>query len=129
MLVKERLPEFVFDCQIKTLKDLPSNEMILDVGPNTINKFSEIIDSAGTVVWNGPLGVFEIDDFSHGTKAVGKAIEKSNAFSIAGGGDTIAAINKFSITNIDYISTAGGAFLEFLAGKTLPAVEVLERRV
>ncbi len=115
-------------CQVKDLNGLADNEMILDVGPNTIMKFEEIIKRAGTVVWNGPLGVFEIDEFSKGTKALGQAIENSNAFSIAGGGDTIAAINKFSLRNIDYISTAGGAFLEFLEGRKLPAFEVLYGR-
>lgn len=103
-----------------------ADDMILDIGPRTAAKFAGVIANAGTVVWNGPLGVFEIEQFSGGTRTLASAIAHSPAFSIAGGGDTLAAIAKFNIANqIDYISTGGGAFLEFLEGKTLPAVAVL----
>ena len=103
--------------------------MILDLGPTSVAALKTIIGGAGTIVWNGPVGVFEFDAFAAGTRALAEAIAASSAFSIAGGGDTIAAINKFGIANqISYISTAGGAFLEFLEGKTLPAVAVLEQR-
>jgi phosphoglycerate kinase len=104
-------------------------EMILDIGPKSARALAEILAGAGTIVWNGPVGVFEIDQFAKGTEAIAQAIAGSKAFSIAGGGDTIAAINKFGIADrIGYISTAGGAFLEFLEGKTLPAVAALEAR-
>ncbi len=103
--------------------------MILDIGPKTAAKFANIIAHAGTIVWNGPLGVFEYDQFGGGTKMLAAAIAHSPAFTIAGGGDTLAAIAKYHIENqIGYISTGGGAFLEFLEGKTLPAVEILEQR-
>ena len=103
--------------------------MILDIGPTTVAALRTIIANAGTIVWNGPIGVFEFDAFAAGTKAIAEAIADSEAFSIAGGGDTIAAINKFNVARrISYISTAGGAFLEFLEGKTLPAVAILEMR-
>ena len=103
--------------------------MILDIGPQTILALRSLIARAGTIVWNGPLGVFEFDDFAAGTRELARAIAESPAFSIAGGGDTIAAINKFGVADrIGYISTAGGAFLEFLEGKTLPAVAILEQR-
>jgi phosphoglycerate kinase len=106
-----------------------SDEMILDIGPKSARALAEILAGAGTIVWNGPVGVFEIDQFAKGTEAIAQAIAGSKAFSIAGGGDTIAAINKFGIADrIGYISTAGGAFLEFLEGKTLPAVAALEAR-
>jgi phosphoglycerate kinase len=106
-----------------------ADDMILDIGPRTAHRYATLIGSAGTVVWNGPVGVFEFDAFANGTRAVAEAIAASNAFSIAGGGDTLAAIAKFGVTDrIGYISTGGGAFLEFLEGKTLPAVEVLEQR-
>lgn len=106
-----------------------ADDMIMDVGPDTAHAFAEILRSAGTIVWNGPLGVFEFDQFANGTRVLAEAIAASPAFSIAGGGDTIAAISKFDIADrISYISTGGGAFLEFLEGKTLPAVEVLEQR-
>ncbi len=105
------------------------DDMIMDVGPETANAFAEILDQAQTIVWNGPLGVFEFDQFAEGTKILAKAIADSTAYSIAGGGDTIAAIVKFNVADrISYISTGGGAFLEFLEGKTLPAVEILEQR-
>jgi len=106
-----------------------ADEMILDIGPRTAARFAERLKRAGTIVWNGPLGMFEIDAFAKGTQAIGRAIAESDAFSIAGGGDTVAAIHKFGLEDkIDYISTAGGAFLEFLEGKKLPAVAALEER-
>ena len=114
---------------LKAIENLQPDDMILDIGPSTVAVLKTIIAKAGTIVWNGPVGVFEFDAFAGGTKALAEAIAASSAFSIAGGGDTIAAINKFGVTDrISYISTAGGAFLEFLEGKTLPAVAVLEAR-
>jgi phosphoglycerate kinase len=113
----------------KAVADIAADDMILDIGPATAARFAEILKSAGTIVWNGPLGVFEFDQFAGGTKALAEAIAESTAFSIAGGGDTLAAIAKYHIADrISYISTGGGAFLEFLEGKTLPAIEVLEQR-
>ncbi|MBM3367707.1 MAG: phosphoglycerate kinase [Betaproteobacteria bacterium] len=106
-----------------------ADDMILDIGPKSAAALAKILAEAGTIVWNGPVGVFEVDRFARGTQAIARAIADSQAFSIAGGGDTIAAINKFGIGgDIDYISTAGGAFLEFLEGKALPAVAALEAR-
>ncbi len=103
--------------------------MIFDVGPETARQYAEILRNAGTIVWNGPVGVFEFAQFAEGTKVVGQAIADSKAFSIAGGGDTLAAVDQFGLTdNISYISTGGGAFLEFLEGKVLPAVDMLEKR-
>jgi len=103
--------------------------MIFDVGPETARQYAEILKNAGTIVWNGPVGVFEFAQFADGTRVVGQAIADSGAFSIAGGGDTLAAVDQFGLTdNISYISTGGGAFLEFLEGKVLPAVDVLKRR-
>jgi phosphoglycerate kinase len=114
---------------VKTTAEVDADEMILDVGPRTADRYSRSIASAGTIVWNGPLGVFERPEFAAGTKAVAEAVAASAAFSIAGGGDTLAAIEQFGISDrIGYISTGGGAFLEFLEGKELPAVAVLERR-
>ena len=105
------------------------DDLILDVGAKTARTFAELIAKAGTIVWNGPVGVFEYDQFAGGTKAIAEAIAASKAFSIAGGGDTLAAVAKYRIADkVSYISTGGGAFLEFLEGKTLPAVEVLEQR-
>jgi phosphoglycerate kinase len=105
------------------------HEMILDVGPQTAVTYSELLAQAGTIVWNGPVGVFEFPGFSQGTKALAEAIAASKAFSLAGGGDTLAAIDQFQVAdNISYISTGGGAFLEFVEGKTLPAVAILEKR-
>ena len=105
------------------------DELILDIGPDTIAQFAEIIAKAGTVIWNGPVGVFEFDAFGDGTRSLAEAIASSAAFSVAGGGDTLAAIDKYGVADrISYISTGGGAFLEFVEGKTLPAVEVLTRR-
>tara|TARA_R110000787_G_scaffold123580_4_gene234595 strand:- start:2247 stop:3434 length:1188 start_codon:yes stop_codon:yes gene_type:complete len=114
---------------VKAAKDVAAEDLILDVGPATAKTLAAIMHKAGTIVWNGPLGVFEFDAFSHGTKVLSEAIAASNAMSIAGGGDTVAAISKFEISkDVGYISTAGGAFLEFLEGKTLPAIEALEQR-
>jgi len=114
---------------IKAPKDVQADEMILDIGPRTAAALGERLKAAGTIVWNGPVGMFEVDAFAKGTHAIGRAIAESPAFSIAGGGETVAAIHKFGLEGgIDYISTAGGAFLEFLEGKTLPAVAALEAR-
>ena len=105
------------------------DDMIFDIGAKSANEIAEIIKNAGTVVWNGPVGVFEFDQFGEGTKTIAMAIANTKAFTLAGGGDTIAAIQKYGIEDkVDYISTAGGAFLEFLEGKTLPAVEILQQR-
>jgi phosphoglycerate kinase len=113
----------------KSANQVAADEMILDVGPQTAQAFAALLKVAGTIVWNGPVGVFENDAFARGTETLARAIAESKAFSIAGGGDTVAAINKFGIADrIGYISTAGGAFLEFLEGKTLPAVAALEAR-
>jgi phosphoglycerate kinase len=114
---------------VKNVADVQDDDMILDIGPKTAAKLAEGIRTAGTIVWNGPVGVFEFDQFGEGTKTLAMAIANSQAFSIAGGGDTLAAIAKYDIADrIGYISTGGGAFLEFLEGKTLPAVEILEQR-
>ena len=114
---------------LKAVENVGTDDMILDIGPQTVLALRLLIARAGTIVWNGPVGVFEFDPFAGGTKALAQAIAESPAFSIAGGGDTIAAINKFGVADrIGYISTAGGAFLEFLEGKTLPAVAILEQR-
>ena len=114
---------------LKTVDEVGDDDMILDIGPQSAQKLADVISRAGTVVWNGPVGVFEFDQFGKGTETVARAIAASPAFSLAGGGDTLAAIAKYDIgSKIDYISTAGGAFLEFLEGKTLPAVAILEER-
>ena len=114
---------------LKSVDGIADGEMVLDFGPETMTEIENIIRSAGTVVWNGPVGVFEFPSFEGGTRAMAQAIAASTAFSIAGGGDTIAAVTKFGVADkIDYISTAGGAFLEFLEGKTLPALDILEKR-
>ena len=114
---------------IKSVADVAADEMILDIGPETADALATILQGAGTIVWNGPVGVFEIDAFAHGTETIARAIASSPAYSLAGGGDTLAAIAKYGIAgDIDYISTGGGAFLEMLEGKTLPALEILERR-
>jgi phosphoglycerate kinase len=114
---------------IKRVADVADDDMIFDIGPETARAYAAIIAAAGTVVWNGPVGVFEFDAFAAGTEAVGRAIAASRAFSIAGGGETLAAIAKYGLEqDISYISTGGGAFLEFLEGKTLPAVAILAER-
>ena len=114
---------------IKPVSDVAEDDMIFDIGPETAARFAGMMSEAGTVVWNGPVGVFEFDQFGEGTRILGEAIASSDAFSIAGGGDTLAAVDKYNIAeHISYISTGGGAFLEFLEGKTLPAVAMLERR-
>ena len=113
----------------KPVSDVAEDDMILDIGPHTAERFAQMMHDAGTVVWNGPVGVFEFDQFGQGTRVLGEAIAQSRAFSIAGGGDTLAAVDKYNIAQkISYISTGGGAFLEFLEGKTLPAVAMLEQR-
>ena len=124
-------PAFAADAPatIKRIDEVGADDMILDIGPQTAQAYAALIAKAGTVVWNGPVGVFEFDAFGHGTEAVARAIAASPAFSIAGGGDTLAAVDKYGIEDdVSYISTGGGAFLEFLEGKTLPAVAALEAR-
>jgi phosphoglycerate kinase len=114
---------------VKAVDAVSRDEMILDIGPQTARAYAQELKTAGTIVWNGPVGVFEKDEFAKGTETLARAIADARGFSIAGGGDTVAAINKFGIADgIDYISTAGGAFLEFLEGKKLPAVAALEAR-
>ena len=114
---------------LKNVSDVNDDEMIFDIGPDSAEKLAQIIKNAGTIVWNGPVGVFEFDQFGKGTEVIAKAIADSSAFSIAGGGDTLAAVDKYGIKDkVSYISTGGGAFLEFLEGKKLPAVEILEQR-
>jgi phosphoglycerate kinase len=114
---------------VRSIDAVRADEMILDIGPHTSARYADILNSAGTIVWNGPVGVFEIDQFGAGTECVARAVADSPAFSIAGGGDTLAALEKYDVTGgISYISTGGGAFLEFLEGKTLPAIAVLEQR-
>ncbi|MDX1442511.1 MAG: phosphoglycerate kinase [Gammaproteobacteria bacterium] len=117
------------EADVKPVDKVGDSEMILDIGPDTGEVFAEILKKAGTIVWNGPVGVFEFDQFGEGTKALAHAIAESSAFSIAGGGDTLAAVDKYGVADhISYISTGGGAFLEFLEGKKLPAVAILEER-
>ncbi len=114
---------------VKRVEDVEDDDMIFDIGPDTTARYAEMMQTSGTVVWNGPVGVFEFDQFGEGTRVLGEAIAASNAFSIAGGGDTLAAVDKYGIADqISYISTGGGAFLEFLEGKELPAVAMLEAR-
>lgn len=114
---------------VKAAKDVAADEMILDIGPETCKRLAAIIQQAKTIIWNGPVGVFEYEQFAAGTKAIAEAIANSRAFSIAGGGDTLSAIGKFGVTDkLSYISTGGGAFLEFLQGDKLPAVAILEER-
>jgi len=114
---------------VRAVGEVNADEMILDIGPDTAERFSALIRSAGTVLWNGPVGVFEFDQFGEGTRAIANAIASSAAYSLAGGGDTLAAIEKYGVEDgISYISTGGGAFLEFVEGKTLPAVAMLQAR-
>ena len=115
--------------EIKPVGEVAADDMILDIGPNTAAAFAESLAGAGTIVWNGPVGVFEFDQFAQGTRAIAQAIAGSPAFSLAGGGETLAAIAKYGVAEgISYVSTGGGAFLEFLEGKKLPAIEILEQR-
>ena len=117
------------EAEVKKVTDIVADDMIFDIGPKSAAALTEILKNAGTVVWNGPVGVFEVNQFGEGTKEVAMAIAESDAFSIAGGGDTLAAVSKYKICDdISYISTGGGAFLEFLEGKKLPAVDILEQR-
>jgi len=114
---------------IKPVEDVGEADMILDIGPRSAAAIAERLRAAGTILWNGPVGVFEFDQFAGGTRVLAEAIAESEAFSLAGGGDTLAAIDKFGIADqVSYISTGGGAFLEFVEGKTLPAVAMLEQR-
>ena len=114
---------------VKNVDDVADDDMILDVGPKTAHVFAALMKEARTIVWNGPVGVFEFDQFGNGTRELAEAIADSDAFSIAGGGDTLAAVDKYGISDkVSYISTGGGAFLEFLEGKVLPAVAILETR-
>lgn len=123
--------EFAEDAvaETKSVSEVGADDMIFDIGPETTQALVDLLKNAGTIVWNGPVGVFEFDQFAEGTQAIARAIAESSAFSIAGGGDTLAAIDKYEIADkVSYISTGGGAFLEFLEGKTLPAVAILEAR-
>ena len=114
---------------VKAVADVAADDLILDIGPDTAARLAAQLKQAGTIVWNGPVGVFEFDAFAHGTETIARAIADSDAFSIAGGGDTLAAIAKYGIDkDVGYISTGGGAFLEVLEGKTLPAFEILQKR-
>jgi phosphoglycerate kinase len=114
---------------IKNVDDVSADDMILDIGPSTSAAYTHLVGSAGTILWNGPLGVFELEDFAAGTRTLAQAIAASKAYSVAGGGDTLAAIDQFGIADgIDYQSTGGGAFLEFVEGKTLPAIAALQAR-
>jgi phosphoglycerate kinase len=117
------------EATLKSVDEVADDDMIFDIGPKTAAQLAEILKSAGTIVWNGPVGVFEFDQFAEGTRTLALAIAQSPAFSIAGGGDTLAAVSKYHIADrISYISTGGGAFLEFLEGRELPAVRILESR-
>jgi phosphoglycerate kinase len=117
------------EATVKAVADVAEDDMILDIGPETAKQFAELLKSSKTILWNGPVGVFEFDQFANGTKVLAQAIAESDAFSIAGGGDTLAAIDKYNVADkISYISTGGGAFLEFVEGKVLPAVAILEER-
>ncbi|MCW8887333.1 MAG: phosphoglycerate kinase, partial [Motiliproteus sp.] len=114
---------------VKKVSEVEDDDMIFDIGPETAARYAEMMKTAKTIVWNGPVGVFEFDQFGEGTKTLGVAIADSDAFSIAGGGDTLAAVDKYEIASqVSYISTGGGAFLEFVEGKKLPAVAILEER-
>ena len=127
VVAKQMTPDA--EVTVKGLDEIVEDDCIFDVGPKTAAHYPAWMAQAGTIVWNGPVGVFEIAAFSHGTEAMGQAIAKSLAYSIVGGGDTLAALNKFNITDkMSYISTGGGAFLEFLKGDVLPAIAVLEER-
>lgn len=128
VVVAERLCENP-DASVRLVSQIDDNEKVFDIGPDTIKTFTSIIKKAKTILWNGPVGAFEIDDFGHGTQAIAKAIAESKAFKVAGGGDTLAAIEKYNISDkIDYVSTGGGAFLTVLEGKPLPVITALEER-
>ena len=128
VVVADRFHESA-EAKTKSVEEVKAGDMIFDIGPQTAAELTHILQNAGTIIWNGPVGVFEFDQFGNGTKALGEAIASSKAFSIAGGGDTLAAIDKYQLADrISYISTGGGAFLEFVEGKTLPAVAMLESR-
>ena len=117
------------EATVKAASEVAEDDLILDIGPKTAARLADQLKAAGTIVWNGPVGVFEFEAFSKGTEAIARAVADSKAFSIAGGGDTLAAIAKYGIeTQVGYISTGGGAFLEVLEGKTLPAFEILAKR-
>jgi phosphoglycerate kinase len=117
------------EADVKPVDAVSDDDMILDIGPDSAEQMAKLLSSAGTILWNGPVGVFEFEQFGEGTRTLANAIARSKAFSLAGGGDTLAAIEKYGIAeSISYISTGGGAFLEFVEGKKLPAVEILERR-
>lgn len=117
------------EATVKAVADVAEDDMILDIGPETAKQFAQLLKNSKTILWNGPVGVFEFDQFANGTKVLAQAIAESDAFSIAGGGDTLAAIDKYDVAEkISYISTGGGAFLEFVEGKVLPAVAILEER-
>jgi phosphoglycerate kinase len=115
--------------EVRPVDGVLDDELILDIGPESAAQFANILAGAGTIIWNGPVGVFEFDQFGEGTRVIAEAIARSDAFSVAGGGDTLAAIDKYGVADdISYISTGGGAFLEFVEGKKLPAVAILEER-
>jgi phosphoglycerate kinase len=117
------------EAEIKPVQEVGEDDMILDIGPSTAAAFARSLSGAGTIVWNGPVGVFEFDQFGQGTRAIAQAIAGSGAFSLVGGGETLAAIAKYGVAErISYVSTGGGAFLECLEGKKLPAIEILEQR-
>ena len=117
------------EADVRKVNQVGDDEMILDIGPNTAEMYAGILKNAGTIVWNGPMGVFEFDQFGEGTRTLAHAIAESPAFSVAGGGDTLAALDKYGVADrISYVSTGGGAFLEFLEGRQLPAVAILETR-
>ena len=115
--------------RIKDVSQVTAEDMILDIGPKTAQRLRELIAGSATIVWNGPVGVFELEPFAAGTQAIAEAVAASGAFSLAGGGDTLAALEKFGVSDaISYVSTGGGAFLEYMEGKVLPAVAILEQR-
>jgi phosphoglycerate kinase len=117
------------EATIKLVDDVAEDDMILDIGPQSAKQLADLLRSSGTIIWNGPVGVFEFDQFGEGTKALSLAIAENQGFSIAGGGDTLAAVDKYNIADkVSYISTGGGAFLEFVEGKVLPAVAALEAK-
>jgi phosphoglycerate kinase len=117
------------EADVKNIRNVSAEDMILDIGPDSAEAMAKLVAAAGTILWNGPVGVFEFEQFGEGTRTLATAIARSKAFSLAGGGDTLAAIEKYGIEDsISYISTGGGAFLEFVEGKKLPAVEILEQR-